>query len=72
MAKLSSAARKKLPKSDFLGPGRSFPGEDKPHLRKAIQLAPRSLAAGNISKGTEQRIVAKAKRKLGKPRGVLY
>lgn len=64
--KLSTAARKSLPKKEFAGPGRSFPIPDKEHARKDIQLAPRSEHAGNISKGQEERIVAKARRKLGK------
>jgi hypothetical protein len=62
--KLSKEKRASLPKSDFLGPGRSFPGNDAEHLRKAIQLAPRSEHAGNISKATEERIVSAAKRRL--------
>ena len=65
MARLTTMARKNLPKSEFLGPGRTFPGEDKTHLRKAIQLAPRSEHAGNISAGTEKSIVRKAKDRLG-------
>ena len=66
MAKLEAAARNALPKSEFAGPGRSFPINDKEHARKAIQLAPRSLHAGNISRATEERIVAKARKKLGR------
>lgn len=64
MAKLTSHARKMLSSSVFLGPNRTFPGNDKEHLRKAIQLAPRSEHAGNISKATEESIVRKAKAKL--------
>lgn len=64
MARLSTAARKALPAKDFAGPHRTFPDEDKVHAEKALQLAPRSEKAGNISKGTEQRIEAKARTKL--------
>ena len=64
MAKLTKSARDRLSSSVFLGPGRTFPGNDKIHLEKAIQLAPRSEAAGNISKSTEQSIVRKAKQRL--------
>jgi hypothetical protein len=64
MAKLSTQARNSLPKSDFLGPGRSFPAPDAEHARKAIQLAPRSEHAGNISASEEKAIVAKAKARL--------
>lgn len=63
--KLSSGARRALPKSDFLGPGRTFPAPDKEHARKAIQLAPRSEHAGNITPSQEKSIVKKAESKLG-------
>jgi hypothetical protein len=39
MAKLSTGARKSLPKKDFAGPGRSFPIENKAHARAAIMLS---------------------------------
>ena len=65
MAKLSSSQRKALPKSDFAGPGRSFPVVDKTRTRLAISGATRSYNAGNISKSTENAIKAKARRKLG-------
>lgn len=64
--KLTAKARKAIPKSKFAGPGRSFPIEDAEHAKKAIQLAPRSLHAGNISKSTEEHIISKAHAKLGK------
>lgn len=66
MAKLTKSSREQLTSSQFLGPGHTFPGNDRVHLEKAIQLAPRSLHAGNISKATEQSIVRKAKAKLKK------
>lgn len=66
MAKLSSAGRKALPQKVFAGPNRSYPINDRIHAEKAIQLAPRGVKAGNISKATEQKIVAKAKAKLAK------
>lgn len=61
MSKLSTRQRKALPKSKFAGPNRSFPVNDKVHAEKAIQLAPRSEHAGNISASQEKRIVSKAK-----------
>lgn len=64
MSKLTTERRKELPGDEFLGPHRSFPVPDAEHARKAIQLAPRSEAAGNISASTEHEIVAKARRKL--------
>ena len=64
MAPLSKKARDKLPARDFAGPDRSFPIEDKEHARKAKQLAPKSERAGNISRAQEERIEAKAEKKL--------
>lgn len=64
MAVLKKSARDKLKTSAFLGPNRTFPGNDKIHLEKAIQLAPRSEAAGNISAGQKNTIVRKAKSRL--------
>ena len=36
MAKLTAAARKKIPGKDFAGPDRSYPIEDKSHARNAL------------------------------------
>lgn len=69
MSRLTSKERKAMPSSEFAGPGRSFPIGDKEHARKALQLAPRSEHAGNISKGTEERIESKARAKLGESKG---
>lgn len=69
MAKMSTSKRKSLRSSQFAGPGRSFPINDAAHARAAIRMAPRSYNAGNISKSTEKRIVARAKRKLGRRSG---
>lgn len=65
MAKLSAAARKKLPGKDFAGPGRSFPEEDNAHRRAAIRLAPRALHAGSITKAEEEHIITRARAGLG-------
>ena len=46
------------------GPHGSFPIGDKKHARLAISCATRSYNAGNISKGTENKIKAKARAKL--------
>lgn len=45
MAKLSAAARKKLPSSDFAGPGRSFPIPDKKHAKAALLLIEKAPAS---------------------------
>lgn len=64
MARLSARQRKHLKASDFAGPGRSFPINDRKHARAAISGATRSLRAGNISKATARRIQKKARAKL--------
>lgn len=64
MAKLTKSSRDRLTDGQFLGPNRTFPGNDRTHLEKAIQLAPRSMHAGNISRATEQGIIRKAKARL--------
>lgn len=64
MALLTSAIRKRMPKSSFAGGGRSFPINDANHARLAIGGATRSYNAGNISKSKENSIKAKARAKL--------
>ena len=51
------------------GPNGSFPIGDKKHARLAIGGATRSYNAGNISKGTENKIKGEARAKLGKKKG---
>jgi len=48
------------------GPNGSFPVGDRKHARLAIGGATRSYNAGNISKGTEAKIKAAARKKRGK------
>jgi hypothetical protein len=64
MAKLYEADRKRMPKSSFAGPGRSFPVNDATHARLAISGATRSERAGNISESEAERIKSKARGKL--------
>ncbi|MGY3527270.1 hypothetical protein [Bradyrhizobium sp. USDA 4452] len=64
MAVLTADKRAHMPKREFLGPGRTFPGNDKTHLRMAISGATRSERAGHISAGEAAEIKAKARRKL--------
>lgn len=71
MAKLTAADRKKLKPKQFLGPDRTFPGEDKSHLEAAVRDAPKSYKAGNISKSTESHIVREARAKLHNRLGLL-
>lgn len=60
----------KLEKSDVpgekAGPHGSFPIGDPKHARLAIGGATRSYNAGNISKGTEEHIKARARAKLAR------
>lgn len=69
MTRLTMAKRKSMPKSDFAGGGpkgaKGFPMPDKTHARLAISGATRSYNAGNISKGKEESIKSRARRKLG-------
>lgn len=70
MAKLTTKARKKLPKSDFGEPGkRAYPMPDKSHARNAKARASEMEHKGKISKSTEEKIDAKADRKLGSKKG---
>lgn len=64
--KLTAAKRKKMPKSDFAGPGHSFPISDKTHARLAISGATRAEHAGHISSSEEAHIKSVARHKLGK------
>jgi translation elongation factor P/translation initiation factor 5A len=66
LAKLSSKARKALPKSTFAGPGRSYPVPDKSHAANAKARAAQQVKAGNLSPGAKAKIVAKANKVLGK------
>ena len=67
MAKLSTKARKKLPKSDFGEPGsRKYPMPDRSHAANAKARASQQVKKGNLSKSEEAKIDAKANRVLGK------
>lgn len=66
MARLTAAARKRLPAKDFGEPSkRKFPMEDKAHARDAKARASEEERKGKISKGTERAIDRKADKKLG-------
>ncbi|MBZ5607257.1 MAG: hypothetical protein LAP38_03295 [Acidobacteriia bacterium] len=66
MAKLTPKARKALPASDFAGPNRSYPVQDKSHAKLAKSGASRAEHVGNISKATEKAIDRKADKVLSK------
>jgi hypothetical protein len=61
---LTAAKRRKMPRSEFAGPGHSFPISDANHARLAISGATRSLHAGNISEQLAAAIKKRAKAKL--------
>lgn len=64
MAKLSSGQRSSLPKSEFAGPGRSYPVPDKSHAANAKARASQMEKAGKLSPGAKAKIDAKANRVL--------
>ena len=64
MAKLTTAARKALPKGDFAGPGRSYPVEDESHAANAKARASGAVSAGRMSASERERIDAKADKVL--------
>lgn len=67
MAKLTAAARKKLPKKDFGLPGReAYPMEDKKHAVLAKGRATQMVKKGKLSASSESKIDAKANKVLGK------
>lgn len=67
MAKLKSAARNKLPKSDFGLPAeRKYPMPDKSHAANAKARATQMVDKGNLSESSANKIRAKANKVLGK------
>ena len=64
MAKLTTKARKSLPKSEFAGPGRSYPVPDKSHAANAKARASQQEKAGKLSPSAKARIDAKANKVL--------
>lgn len=67
MSKLTSKARKALPKSEFGEPGkRAYPMPDKSHAANAKARASQMVKAGKLSESAKAKIDAKANRVLGK------
>jgi hypothetical protein len=64
MSKLTTAERNALPASDFAGPGRSYPVEDKAHAAAA-----KSRASQFAGPKLKSKIDKKADKKLGKRDG---
>lgn len=66
MARLTAKARKKLPKSKFAGPGRSYPIPDRSHAANAKARATQMVNRGILSPATAARIKARANNVLGR------
>lgn len=66
MAKLTAAKRNKIPSSEFAGPDRSYPVNDKSHARNAKARASEMENKGKLSASSKAKIDAKADRVLGK------
>jgi hypothetical protein len=65
MAILTTKARKALPKSTFGLPGkRAYPMPDRAHAANAKARAAQAVKAGRMSISTEEKIDAKANRRL--------
>jgi hypothetical protein len=64
VAKLTPRARKALPKSDFAGPGKSYPVPDASHAANAKARAAQAVKAGRMSKAQESKIDTKANKVL--------
>lgn len=65
MAKLTTKARKAMPKSEFGEPGsRSYPMPDKSHASNAKARATQMVAKGKLSPGVAAKIKAKANKIL--------
>lgn len=67
MAKLTAAARRRLPKSEFGIPSeRKYPMPDKAHAVNAKARATQMVKKGKLSPSTASKIKAKANRIVGK------
>jgi hypothetical protein len=67
MAKLTTKARKDLPKKDFGLPGsEKYPMPDRSHAANAKSRASQMEKAGKLSESSKEKIDAKANKILGK------
>lgn len=65
MAKLTAKLRTLLPASEFAGPNRSYPVNDKQHARLAKGRATQMFEKGKLSGAQKSKIDAKANRVIG-------
>lgn len=66
MARLTAAKRKSMPASEFAGPDKSYPVNDRAHAANAKARASQQVNSGRMSPGTEAKIDTKADRVMGK------
>ena len=67
MAKLTTKARKAIPKKEFGEPGKKkYPMPDKAHATNAKARATQMVNKGKLSSGEKAKIDAKANKILGK------
>jgi hypothetical protein len=67
MAKLTTARRKKIPKSEFGLPGeKKYPMPDKSHAANAKARATQMVKKGKLTSSSAAKIKAKANKVLGK------
>ena len=66
MSVLTAKVRKKLKKSQFAGPDRSYPIPDKAHAANAKARATQMVKKGKLSSALAVKIKAKANKVLGK------
>lgn len=67
MAKLTTEARKHIPRSEFGLPGsHKYPMPDKSHAANAKARATQMVKKGKLSEASAEKIRAKANRMLGK------
>ena len=69
MAKLTTAARKKIPTSKFAGKDRSYPVPDKAHAANAKARATQMVKKGKLGSSEAAAIRKKANAVLGKKKG---
>lgn len=68
MAKLNVKRRNALPDSDFAGPGRTYPDQNRAHAIDAKARATEMWERGHITTSERQRIVNRANAKLAAPK----
>ncbi len=66
MATLTTKKRNALPKSEFAGPGRSYPINDRAHAANAKARASQMVKEGKLSASSKSKIDAKANKILKK------